>query len=152
MTSSILILFLVHLAATLLMAGLIWFVQIVHYPLFRLIPPAAFVAYERSHTLLTGRVVGVPMLVELVTGLALIAAPGLPHRFAFLVSLALLAVIWLATAVFQIPQHRRLSEVFDAKCINQLVRTNWIRTVFWTVRAVILLWILSAAFAPAAVA
>lgn len=30
-----------HWSLTLLMTGIIWFVQIVHYPLFRTIPPAS---------------------------------------------------------------------------------------------------------------
>jgi hypothetical protein len=134
-------LFLAHIAATLFMTGLIWFVQIVHYPLFRWLPPAAFVAYEQKHTRLTGRVVGAPMLIELGTGLVLIAAPAMPERSWFLASLILLGIVWVTTAIFQIPQHRRLSVRHDAECIDQLVRTNWIRTIAWTARALILLWI-----------
>ena len=36
---------LVHLLATTTMAGLIWFVQVVHYPLFAHVPASASAAY-----------------------------------------------------------------------------------------------------------
>ncbi len=55
---------LVHIAATLFMTGLIWFVQIVHYPLFSSVGADGFVAYEAAHTARTTWVVGPPMLLE----------------------------------------------------------------------------------------
>ncbi len=44
--------FLAHITATLYMTGLIWFVQIVHYPLFARVGNAEFSAYEQRHTAL----------------------------------------------------------------------------------------------------
>ena len=64
--------FLTHITATLYMTGLIWFVQIVHYPLFSRVGNAEFPAYEQRHTVLTTWVVGPPMLVEGITALILI--------------------------------------------------------------------------------
>ena len=63
--------FLGHITATLYMTGLIWFVQIVHYPLFSRVGNAEFPAYEQRHTVLTTWVVGPPMLVEGITALIL---------------------------------------------------------------------------------
>ena len=42
---------LVHVVATLVMTGLIWFVQIVHYPLMAKVGRADFAEYERLHIL-----------------------------------------------------------------------------------------------------
>lgn len=39
-----------HLAATLFMVGLIWFVQVVHHPLTTSEGRGEFVAYEMEHT------------------------------------------------------------------------------------------------------
>ena len=39
---------LAHAAATLFMVGLIWFVQVVHYPLFARVGPDAFVPYAAA--------------------------------------------------------------------------------------------------------
>jgi hypothetical protein len=55
---------LAHLAATLFMAGVIWFVQVVHYPLFSRIGSEKFSLYSKAHSRLTTCVVGPPMLVE----------------------------------------------------------------------------------------
>ena len=57
------LLLLAHAGTTLFMVGLVWFVQVVHYPLFGRVGEDEFVAYSR----LTGWVVGPPMLLEAAT-------------------------------------------------------------------------------------
>ena len=56
---------LLHLIPTTFMAGVIWFVQVVHYPLFRGVGEHAFRCYEERHTVLTTWVVLPPMVAEL---------------------------------------------------------------------------------------
>jgi hypothetical protein len=58
---------LAHLAATLFMVGVIWFVQVIHYPLFSRVGPEKFSVYSEAHSRLTTYVVGSPMLVEFST-------------------------------------------------------------------------------------
>jgi hypothetical protein len=53
---------------------------------------------------------------------------------------ALLAVIWLSTAVVQVPCHEVLSRVFDSEVYQSLVSTNWIGTAAWSLRGLLLLW------------
>jgi len=55
---------LVHAGATWFMTGLIWFVQIVHYPLMGAVQADAFPAYEVAHQRRTTWVVGPVMLIE----------------------------------------------------------------------------------------
>jgi hypothetical protein len=133
---------LAHVAATLFMVGLIWFVQVVHYPLFGGVGADRFVAYESQHTSLTTLVVGPPMLIEALTGcLLLLRRPaGLPVP-ALGLGLALLVVIWLSTMFLQIPRHGELSLGFNAASHQFLVVSNWIRTVAWTVRGGLVLWL-----------
>lgn len=133
-----------HTAATLFMVGVIWFVQIVHYPLFLGVGRAEFAAYERAHTRRTGWIVGPPMVLEAGTTLALLTpmrsaglGPGLPA-----LGFVLLAAIWLSTALLQVPAHRRLEREFDAAVHRRLVTTNWIRTVLWTLRGILALTLL----------
>jgi hypothetical protein len=134
-----------HAAATLFMVGLIWFVQVVHYPLFadvaRLSGQGPFASYEARHTALTTLVVGPPMLLELIcAGLLLFLRPqGLPAWSLWLAA-ALLAVIWLSTALLQVPRHGDLSVGFDAAAHRALVVTNWLRTVAWSARGGLALW------------
>ena len=127
-----------NLASTLFMTGLIWFVQIVHYPLFAAVGSDAFAAYSRSHQALTTFVVGPPMLLEALTaGILVFARPvGIPAWMPW-TGLALVAVIWLSTATLQVPAHTRLSAGFDPAVGASLVATNWIRTIGWSLRAVL---------------
>jgi hypothetical protein len=135
---------LLHVASTGMMIGVIWFVQIVHYPMFSLVGRAGFAAYEAAHSRLTTVVVAPPMLVELATGayLALRAPPGMPPA-ALWAGLALIAVIWLSTWLLQVPKHRALEAGFDPAAHRALVGTNWIRTVAWTARGILLLVLLA---------
>jgi hypothetical protein len=124
-----------HLVSTVFMAGVIVFVQIVHYPLMGSVGPSHFVAYQEGHTARTGWVVGLPMLVELSTSVWLAAVPPAPElKGAAYSGLALLGVIWLSTVALQIPAHRRLGSGFDPTVHGKLVATNWIRTTAWIAR------------------
>jgi hypothetical protein len=118
------------------MVGLIWFVQVVHYPLFAHVGERRFGTYHRLHTQLTGRVVGPPMLLEAVTGVLLVwfGPDGVPPSLVAL-SLSLLAVVWVSTFRLQVPRHRSLASARSGPDIRGLVATNWIRTVAWTLRA-----------------
>ena len=128
----------VHLAATAGMMGLIWFVQLVHYPLFEAVGPDHFVAYESAHQRRTSWVVGPLMGVEGLSALAIAAAlrdeVGLELTLA---GLTLLAVIHASTVLLQVPAHRRLSERYDGDVVRRLVRTNWVRTIGWSLRVVV---------------
>lgn len=135
-----LILLLVHTGVTLALVGLIWFVQVVHYPLFARVGKTAFTAYEAQHVSRTGAVVLPLMLTELLSAIAIaIRAPaGVGFEFP-LAGLALVVVIWASTFLLQVPCHRVLEEGFDAHAHAQLVRTNWVRTVAWTARGALVL-------------
>jgi hypothetical protein len=91
---------LVHVAATLFMVGVIWFVQVVHYPLFSRVGPEKFSLYSEAHSRLTTYVVGPPMLVEAATALLLVfrRPEGVPLAAA-LIGLALVAAVWFSTAL-----------------------------------------------------
>ena len=129
-----------NLAATLLMTGVIWFVQVVHYPLFAGVGEERFAAYQATHSRSTTVVVAPLMTIELVTSaLMAIDAPAGVARWVMWVGLGLTGVTWLATALVSVPQHNRLAVAFDRDAWRRLVVTNWIRTAAWTAHAVLLL-------------
>jgi hypothetical protein len=132
-----------HAAATFFMCGLIWFVQIVHYPLFECVPKAHFADYEKANTHSTGWVVIPPMLVELLTGIMVIwnRPAFVPLGLAW-AGFALLMMIWLSTAVWQAPKHRSLLSGFDEQIHRSLVTTNWVRTIGWTARSLFMVYVL----------
>lgn len=137
------LLLLVHAGATLFMTGLIWFVQIVHYPLFAHVGVAEFARYEQLHSFRTTLVVMPVMLIELAAAAALVALPTPAPRWMVFTGAALIAAIWLSTFLLSVPRHTELAAGFLPEAHRQLVLTNWIRTLAWTVRAVLALWMLA---------
>lgn len=128
----------IHIAATVAMVGIIWSVQWVQYPLFAQVEGAQFRGYHDAHMRRIGNVVGPLMILEAGTGVLLVANSALISNLGFLVSLVLLAVIWGSTFVVQIPLHRRLGATFSKDDVQRLVRSNWLRTIPWTARALLL--------------
>lgn len=138
------VLLLAHAGATLAMAGLIWFVQLVHYPLFDRAERDRFTEFESEHQRRTTVVVMPLMVTELVTAAWLLVEGWRgPQQFLLLIGAVLLAVIWLSTALLQVPLHGRLSGGFDAVTHRRLVATNWIRTLAWSARGVLSLALLA---------
>jgi uncharacterized membrane protein len=133
--------FLLHIAATLAMVGLIWFVQIVHYPLFSKVGRDSFRRYEMDHQRLVAWVVAPAMLTELVTAIILLWSHPLGvGDISIWLGILLLATIWLITYGVQVPQHAALVLAYDADVQRRLVRGNWFRTAAWSARGVLVLW------------
>ena len=144
--------FLLQIASTWFLVGLIWTIQVVHYPLFAAVGADRFVAYEASHARLITLVVGPVMLVEAATaGLLVVMRPDAVPGWIAWTGLVLVGIIWLSTAVLQVPDHERLASGFDAATHAHLVGTNWIRTIAWTLRGVLLAVGLWMVLRPAAV-
>ena len=138
------ILFFVHVLTTLMVTGMMWFVQVVHYPLLRYVGQASFSAYETAHTRLAIILVVSLMVIESVTGLMLLVwRPQWLGIELCWVGLALLAIIWWSTFCLQVPQHRILASGFNAQAYQVLVRSNWIRTGSYSARALLVLWMLA---------
>jgi hypothetical protein len=115
-------------------------VQIVHYPLFANVGHGEFAEYERRHADLTGYVVAPVMLFELAASfvLAYLARQTMSVTLGY-VALGLVVAAWLSTFGLQVPCHNRLSQGFSSAVHIRLVRTNWLRTIAWTARTVVLL-------------
>ncbi len=128
----------IHAAATFYMTGLIWFVQLVHYPLMAGVGAEHYAEYQHQHERRTGWAVGPAMLIELITAawLVLDTPAGVAPWLAWL-GLGLVALLWLSTAVLQIPCHKQLGNGFDPSSHRRLVATNWLRTALWSGRGVI---------------
>ena len=136
-----------QLSASAFMAGVIWLVQLAHYPLFVAVTGDPSTGRFRANQRRTAAVVMPPMLVEGITAalVALAPPPGV-GRPAALGGLALVGLLWLSTALVQMPLHERLGrDGHDPATIARLVRGNWVRTIAWTARAALAAWMLHAA-------
>ena len=129
---------LANLLSTVVMVGVIWFVQIVHYPLLSVVPVEAASATATEHQRRTAYVVAAPMAVEGVTTLALLSvAPEGVSAWMPWAGGVLLAVALGSTVLLSVPRHARMASAPDARVGRELVLTNWPRTVAWTARGVL---------------
>ena len=133
--------FLANLFSTIFMCGLIWMVQVVHYPLFNKVGEELFRQYHAEHNVLISLVVVPAMLLELGTAAYLVL-----HRPDFVtmpqagVGLALVLLAWAATFFLSVPAHSQLAGGFKLDAYTMLVQTNWIRTVAWSARSLLVVW------------
>jgi len=127
-----------HLAATLVMCGVIWFVQLVHYPLLSVVPVESAAKTALEHQRRTTWVVAAPMAVEGVTVLSIFFSPpdGVSWWLPW-VGGALLAVALGSTVFLSVPRHTRMAARPDAAVGRELVVTNWPRTLAWTLRGAV---------------
>jgi hypothetical protein len=131
---------LANTAASLVMVGVIWFVQVVHYPLLAVVPPESASAVALDHQRRTGWVVALPMAVEGVTTLGLLwrAPDAVPGWMPWL-GAVLLAVALGCTVLLSVPRHARMAAHPDGRVGRELVLTNWPRTIAWSARGALCL-------------
>lgn len=127
-----------NLVATSVMVGVIWFVQLVHYPLLAMIGVDRAPAIAVEHQRRTAWVVGLPMAVEGVTTLVLLLSrPDGVDAWLPWLGAVLLAVVLGSTVFLSVPLHERMAKSPDATIGRRLVVTNWPRTIGWTARAIV---------------
>ena len=131
------VLTLTHAASCFALFGVIWIVQLVHYPSFSWVRPRDFAAFARFHADSITPVVLPLMLAEAATAAALYwrAPPDSPNSWHFW-NVGSIAFVWASTFLLSVPCHERLSaRGWHASTHARLVRTNWLRTAAWTGRA-----------------
>lgn len=127
-----------NLVATLVMVGVIWFVQIVHYPLLAVVPVESAAEVAVDHQRRTGWVVMLPMTVEGFTTLGLLK--WVPEGVAWWVPWlngVFLAVALGCTVFLSVPRHARMAAHPDKSVGRELVLTNWPRTIAWSARGLV---------------
>ena len=127
------------LLATAMMAGLSWFVSIVHYPLFALVGQPEWRSYHAAHSSRTSWVVVGPMVVELAGSGALLAwRPAGVGAAPVVAGLVLAVAAWTVTFACSVPDHGRLSRSYDRRVGRRLERFHHLRTALWSAHAVLL--------------
>ncbi len=140
---------LLNTAAVGMLIGLIWTIQLVHYPLLARVGAAELPAYIAEHQARITVLVGPWMLLELVTAALLALRPpaGADARLAW-AGAALVGVIWASTALWQGPLVAKLGAGWDPVLHRELVLSNWLRTAAWTARGTLLLVLLWQVLGP----
>ena len=128
----------VNVIATVYMTGLIWFVQVVHYPLFHIVDKKQYYIFQQEHEKRTSIVVVVPMMVEMITAiLLLLSRPNGIQIWLVWLGLIFLIGVWCSTFLLQVPCHKKLECGFEEHVHRRLVMTNWLRTWLWSLRSVV---------------
>lgn len=124
---------LVHLFSSAALFLLIWFVQIVHYPLFRFLDKENFTNGMIFHQRSISYIVMPLMIAELIVSLY---HAYLGEELSYPI-LAIVIIIWLTTFFISVPLHNKLLVEKDTAVIEQLISSNWIRTLLWTLKALL---------------
>lgn len=123
---------LIQLIASAAMFGIIWIVQIVIYPLLAEVGPNAFQHYHAEYMWLVTWIIAPLMFTEACgCGWHLLTNPRDKRVW---IAAGLFGVICLSTAFIQVPQHSDLTQ----EEVSQLVSSNWIRTIAWSLRLFLL--------------
>ncbi len=127
---------LAHIIVTAMLVALIWVIQILHYPTFRFIDPDKELEFHKFHTFSISPIVAPLMVIELI-----FVSLGLYLNFSSLTVtlLVLVIVLWLSTFLIQVPIHQKLSNDYKGELVDRLIKTNWIRTICWTVKLVVMI-------------
>jgi len=130
-------LFFLNVISAFLLTGVIWTIQIVHYPSFHYIDKLSFTNFHNFHERRISIIVMPLMLIELTTSTALYI--NNMSSIVFALNLLIVGLIWCSTFFVQVPIHSILSEKKDKNLIEKLVNTNWIRTFLWSIRMLLII-------------
>ena len=120
------------------MIGVILMTQLITYPSFLKNDKNEFVSFQNNYVKNISIVAVPTMSLELLT---LIYMNVYINNLLFMKSLLVLIVIWLVTFIIIVPIHNQLSKKLEIDKIISLIRYNWIRTVLWTSKIFIILYI-----------
>ena len=128
----------VHFLSTSIMVGIIWVIQLLHYPTFHFIKESDYEKFQHFHMQRISFIVVPVMVLELFSAVMLV------YYFRsnlLILCLIILLVIWLITFVFFTKLHQSLLGGYDKIIVDKLVQINWSRTVLWSLRLIILIYI-----------
>ena len=121
------------------MVGVIWVIQLVHYPSFHFIDKDIYDSFQKFHMNKISIIVIPVMILELTTGFLLLIWNS--KNILIIVSFGILILIWGITGLFFSDAHGKLISGYNELIVNKLVSMNWIRTVLWTLKMILLLYL-----------
>ena len=123
----------IHIVSTSLMVGVIWIMQLVHYPSFNFINVEEYKSFQEFHMKRISLIVIPAMIIELTSGVLIFWIYQTDNIF-FNISLFCLFFIWFLTAILFSKMHQKLTWGYQISIVTKLVNLNWLRTISWTLR------------------
>ena len=108
---------------------IIWMVQLIIYPSFARFEDEHFVDWHKTYCQRIGLFVLPLMFAQIIHSSASCFFEGLAYDW---IKLAANLGSWVITFSISAPLHGKLQEGKDYELIAKLVKTNWLRTFFWS--------------------
>ena len=115
------------------LAGLIWTVQLVLYPLFALVGASEWERYGAEHRRRITWLAAPLMLASVGVAVVLAVEDGSGLS---VVNAGLAVGVFVLTGLVFAPLHGRLDRAASERAVAVLVRANWLRTIAWTAQLV----------------
>ena len=126
----------VNFISTSVMVGVIWVIQLLHYPSFHFINDKKYIEFQHFHMQRISFIVIPAMLIELASALLL---AYFFRSSLTIILLALLLGVWAVTFIFFTNMHQKLTNGYNQSIVDRLIQYNWSRTILWSLRLIILL-------------
>ncbi|MBS1969550.1 MAG: hypothetical protein JSU04_04560 [Bdellovibrionales bacterium] len=129
---------LLHSASAFYMTGVIWFAQVIQYPLLRLVDKDRYKEYYDIHLSRIVRIVLPVIVLQLATAAYLFFDAHYPLWF----SGALLTYSifnFCYTAYISVSIYREMAFAYSDELIERLLGHNWVRTIVWTMHSLTIL-------------
>jgi hypothetical protein len=123
-----------YLYSNLFLIGLIWTVQVVHYPSFKYVDKDKYNDFQQFHMSAITFIVMPAMVIELFSGIVLTLTQF--QNLWFILSFICLVFIWGWTFFVNVPIHSKLVKDSSDDLISDLVKSNWPRTIAWSLKLV----------------
>ena len=94
-----------QIAVTGYLVGLIWLIQLIHYPAFRHVDSSSWGQFHQTHSAVMGLLAGGPMIISLLVGVWLAYTAGDARQY---VVLGCEVLAWIVTFGRSVPEHTRL--------------------------------------------
>ena len=128
-------LYFIQIVCNSFIVSLVLITQFITYPTFLSIEKKKFPVYHKKYVNKISLIVAPVMIIELLT---LSSIAYFSADFLIIKSLILLLVIWLTTFTIMVPSHNKISKAFNKKEINRLINYNWIRTILWSFKLLVI--------------
>lgn len=132
---------LAELILTAALSGLIWTVQLISYPQLAQVGAQDYSDFHLHHIRAITPLVAPLMILEFIFCLFNLYQKNVPAMVSW-GSLLLLVLIWGCTFFVSVPLHEKMVIAKNDELINKLVLTNWIRTFGWSLKLVMMFFVL----------
>ena len=136
--------FYTHLLLCIGVTAILWFMQIVHYPLLPYVDAGKWTQFSEKRRMFTTMVIYPLMAFEALTGIALILIATQSKTYGLLAtSIVLLIALLIYTLAYLNPQFKKINSPDDVANQQRFLKLHWVRTIGWTIRVMLFVLILA---------